>query len=116
MRVVEKGLHALVRDLNTRFGTNVVFNKDIEYVNWGNIIQKIESEIDSLLDPNKTPRLAPSDLTFYSKTAKEFVHFKVAWRDDVSHSRSEYDQLTARSVMDHVKTFMTYLAKQGLTE
>ena len=116
MRVVEKGLHALVGDLNSRFGASVVFNRDIEYINWGNIIDKIEAEIRKLLDPNRKPRLAPDDLRFYSESAKEFVYLKNAWRDDVSHSRSEYDQPTARSVMDHVKAFMVYLADQGLTE
>jgi hypothetical protein len=115
MRVIEKGLHALVRDLNRRFGTNVVFNKDIEYVNWGNIIDKLESEIRGLLQPSKQPRLAPDDLQFYSQTATEFVYFKNAWRDDVSHSRSEYDENEAKSVMNHVEAFMKQLAER-LTE
>jgi hypothetical protein len=112
MRVLEKGLHALVRDLNNSFGANVVFNKDIEYVNWGNIIEKIDAEIRGLLDPNRKPRLVPDDLQFYSQTATEFVYFKNAWRDDVSHSRSAYDESEAKTVMNHVEAFMRKIAKR----
>jgi hypothetical protein len=116
MRVVEKGLHALVRDLNNQFGTAIVFNKDIEYINWGNIIDKIESEIGKLLNPNHKPPLAPSDLAFYSQAAKEFVYFKVAWRDNVSHSRSSYDDPDeVKAIMNHVHAFMNQLATR-LTE
>jgi hypothetical protein len=112
MRVLEKGLHALVRDLNNSFGANVVFNKDIEYVNWGNIIEKIDAEIRGLLHPNRQPRLVPDDLQFYSQTATEFVYFKNAWRDDVSHSRSAYDESEAETVMNHVEAFMRKIAKR----
>lgn len=116
MRVVEKGLHALVRDLNKRFGTAIVFSKDIEYMNWGNIIEKTEAEIGKLLNPNHKPPLAATDLGFYSEAAKQFVYFKVAWRDNVSHSRTYYDDPDeAKAIMNHVHAFMGQLATR-LTE
>lgn len=117
-RVAEKGLHALARQMNNRFGVVISFgDKEIERVNWGNLIQKIEKEVEKLLDPNRKPRLGPNDVVFYSQTAKEFSYLKNGWRDEVSHSRTFYDQPNdARVFMDHVKTFMTYLAKEGLTE
>lgn len=115
MRVLEKGLHALVRDLNNQFGTQVVFHKDIEYINWGNIIEKIDAEIRVLLRPNHQPRVASDDLQFYSQTATEFVYFKTAWRDNVAHSRSDYNESEALSVMNHVEAFMRKIAAR-LTE
>jgi hypothetical protein len=110
MRVLERGLHALVHELNSKFSTNINFSKGVEHTNWGNIIDKIESEIRELLKPTRQPRLAQSDLQFYSQAAKEFVYFKNTWRDDVSHSRSSYDPNEAKVVMEHVKAFMQHLA------
>src|SRR5258706_245911 len=110
MRVLEKGLHALVRDLNTRFATNIVFNKDIEFINWGNIIQKTETEINKLLNPKSGPVLLQEDLKFLSQTVMEFSYFKTAWRDDVSHARSNYDENEALAVMNHVDAFMRKIA------
>lgn len=110
MRVLEKGLHALVHELNNSFQTNIVFNKQVEFVNWGTIIDKIESEIRELLKPTRQPRLTQSDVQFYSEAAKEFVYFKGAWRDDVSHSRGTYDRTDAGRVLQHVKAFMMQIA------
>lgn len=116
-RVVEKGLQALALSLNSRFGADVRFgDKDIRYINWGNILQKIEREIGKLIHPDRKPRLLEEDLSFYANAAKEFVYIKILWRDPVSHSRSEYDKPTAESVMNHVKAFMKHLAENGLTE
>lgn len=112
MRVLEKGLHALVHELNSKFSTNIKFSKGVEHTNWGNIIDKIESEIRELLKPTRQPRLAQTDLQFYSQAAKEFVYFKNSWRDDVSHSRSSYDPTEAKTVMEHVKAFMQHLASK----
>jgi len=116
MRVVEKGLHVFVDDLNAKCNVNVKFNRHISYVNWGNIIDKIEHELKELLKPDKEPPLDPNLRRFYSETATEFIYIKVAWRDNVAHSRSSYDEPTAHSIMDHVKAFMIYLCKQGVTE
>jgi hypothetical protein len=110
MRVLEKGLHALVHELNNTFSANITFNKQVEFINWGTIIDKVEAEIKELLKPTRQPRLAPKDLQFYSEAAKEFVYFKNAWRDDVSHSRSAYDENEAKAIIEHVCAFMQHIA------
>ncbi len=117
-RVAEKGLHALARDINNKFGVVISFgSKDIERVNWGTLIEKIEAEIRKLIDPNREPRIAPNDLVFYSQAAKEFTYLKNGWRDEISHSRTFYTLSSeAKFFMDQVKAFMTHLAKEGLTE
>lgn len=116
MRVLEKGLHALANDLNAKFGTNIVFKKGIEFQNWGTLIGKIEKEINIVLDPNRQPPANMADLSFYSKAAKEFFYFKIAWRDDSAHSRSRYDEKEAKLILEHVHAFMRHLAKGGLKE
>jgi hypothetical protein len=111
MRVVEKGLHALVHHLNKTFGTNINFlPKAIEDVNWGVIIPKVKKEIDELVDPNRKPPLSKSDVKFYSALAIEFRYFQKAWRDDVSHSRSWFDDPNeVKVIMEHAKQFMEHL-------
>ena len=117
MRVVEKGLHALVGELNSKHNAGIVFRDKVEHENWGAIITEIQLALEN---PKRIKRLDPlptkDEMTFYSKVAMESEYIKNAWRDDVAHSRSEYDQPGALSVMDHVGAFMKHLARQGLTE
>ena len=103
MRVLEKGLHALAKELGIAFPT------PIELENWQNIIEKIESEIRKL---NQLPKgqAKSEDLQFYSEAAKEFRYFKDAWRNHVSHSREKYDERQARRILEHVKDFMEHIA------
>jgi hypothetical protein len=117
-RVAEKGLHALARDINNKFGAVITFgNKELERVNWGTLIEKIELELDKLTDTHHQPKLSPDDVVFYSRAAKEFTYLKNGWRDDLAHSRVFYDKPDdARIFMNHVKEFMGHLAEQGLTE
>jgi hypothetical protein len=102
MRVLEHGLRALANDVGRSF--------DIQ--NWQNIIDQIESEVRNLgktlpASPDKTERLR-----FLSEAAKEFSYFKDGWRNHVSHGRGVYDEHQARSIMEHVKAFMTVLASK----
>ena len=107
MRVLERGLHAFVRHLNNTHAAGIVFSKTVEETNWGNVIQEIQI---SLENPKRLARLSPlptkDEMTQYSTAALEFEHFKQAWRDDVSHSRRSYDEPAAKSVMNHVQSFM----------
>jgi hypothetical protein len=102
MRVLEHGLRALAADLGKTF--------DIQ--NWQNILDEIEAEIRA--QGKSLPRGMPKTerLRFLSEAAKEFSFFKDGWRNYVSHSRANYDEHQARSVMDHVRTFMNGLAAQ----
>lgn len=100
MRVLEHGLRALARDVGRTF--------DIQQ--WQNIIDEIESEVREL--GKRLPRGTGKNerLQFLSEAAKEFVYFKDGWRNYVSHNRGVYDSHQARSVMDHVRAFMTVLS------
>jgi HEPN domain-containing protein len=113
MRVLEKGLHALVHDLNNNHSAGIVFSETVEEANWGNIISEIQLALEN---PKRTKRLNPipdkGRMGFYSRASLEFEYFKNAWRDDVSHSRKSYDESSARSVMNHVEAFMRILAER----
>jgi len=102
MRVLEHGLRALAADVGKSF--------DIQ--NWQNIIDEIETEIRA---QGKTlPRgIAKTErLQFLSEAAKEFMYFKDGWRNYVAHNRATYDNHQARSVLEHVKAFMTVLSSK----
>jgi hypothetical protein len=105
MRVLEHGLRALANDVGLTF--------DVQ--NWQNIIDQIEAKIREL--GKSLPRGVDKNerLQFLSEAAKEFVYFKDGWRNYVSHSRGTYDKHQARSVMEHVKSFMNTLSTK-LTE
>jgi hypothetical protein len=113
MRVLEKGLHALVHDLNNRFNAGIHFSKSIEATNWGNILDEIHH---TLTKQNRLQRLNPQpskdDMQFYSSAAKEFEYFKEAWRDEVSHSRGSYDRADAWRVLKHVEAFMKQISER----
>jgi hypothetical protein len=102
MRVLEHGLHALANELGKSF--------DVQ--NWKNILDEIEAEIRT--QERTLPRGTSKNerLRFLSNAAKEFVYFKNGWRNYVSHGRDPYDEHQARSVMEHVREFMTVLSSQ----
>lgn len=102
MRVLEHGLKALAQDLGKTF--------DVQ--NWQNILDEIESEIRNQAKalPRGVDKL--ERLRFLSEAAKEFHFFKDGWRNYVSHNRAIYDQLQARNVMDHVRSFMNGLSSR----
>jgi len=101
MRVLEFGLEWLAKDVEVNMGVE----------NWHNILDQIEKRIRETA--NTLPRGAEksSRLQFLSEAAKEFRYFKDGWRNYVSHGRGIYDEYQARSVLEHVKSFMLTLAK-----
>ena len=113
MRVLEKGLHALVHDLQNRFNASIKLSRTVEETNWGTIIDEIQH---ALSKPNRlavmNPKPLPSDMNFYSKATREFDGFNDAWRKDVSHSRRSYNEDEAKAVMEHVKAFMQQISSR----
>lgn len=100
MRVLEHGIRALAKDVGKTF--------DVQ--NWQNILDEIECEIRN--QAKALPRGAAKSerLQFLSTAAKEFHFFKDGWRNYVAHNRAVYDQHSAHSVMDHVRSFMNGLS------
>ena len=100
MWVLEYGLRALASDVNKTFDKQ----------NWHNVIEEIESAIQT--ERNTLPRGQARDdrLTFLSAAAKEFFYFKDGWRNHTAHNRYVYDEPMARSAIEHVRTFMNHLS------
>lgn len=102
MRVLECGLRALAHNVGRTFETQ----------QWQNIIDEINSSIEAERKTLPRGKERNERLQFLSEAAKEFVYFKDGWRNYVSHGRGDYDEHQARSVMEHVRSFMNHLATQ----
>lgn len=101
MRVLESGLGSLATDLNISFAIE----------NWQTVIDRIEAAIKE--QQKRLPRGGDKStrLQFLGEAAKEFSYFKDGWRNYVSHNRAPYDSHRARSVLEHVRQFMSSLAR-----
>jgi len=103
MRVLELGLSWLAKDVGEEMGVD----------NWHNVIDRIEKRIREAANTMPKGLEKTSRLQFLSQAAKEFRYFKDGrrlWRNYVSHNRGIYDEHQARSVLEHVKSFMLTLA------
>jgi hypothetical protein len=106
MRAAEFGLRALARHLRVR-----IKNKPIEYAVWGEIIDNIQAKIASKIPKKKGKRKADA-LVFYHGALGEFNAFKDVWRNNVMHTRGEYNAHQAVSAYLHVRGFMQRLAER----
>ena len=97
MRVLEYGLASMASALGVTT-TNP---------NWHQILTACENQIKTLSahDPNWK-----QNEQFYNAAALEFRHFQRALRNHVAHARENYLHDEARTVLDHVASFMRHLA------
>jgi hypothetical protein len=109
MRVVERGLHHLARELQ------VPMSADVDLENWRNIIDQIDAEIRKLEQSLPRGREKTEILEYYGTASAGFNSFKNAWRNHVAHARSVYDEMSAIRIWNHVQAFMQTLAsRRGL--
>ena len=108
MRVVERGLRALAKELQVKFSV------PFEYQQWHSIIDSIESEVKKVEQQLPKGQIKSEKLKFYSQAASQFFYFKNAWRNHVSHAREDHSDEEAAMVFEHTGDFMRYLADGGL--
>lgn len=80
---------------------------------WGSIIEGIEKRI------NPTDQLYIQDRAkreFLAPAAAQFRYFKDAWRNHAMHGRSIYLDADSEHVYGAVRSFMMYLAEEGIKE
>ena len=103
MRAVQHALHLLAARVN------VAFARDIELLNWGEIIKSIDKRLKEI---EQTPKTASRDqqLQFATAASSHFFAIKEAWRNYVMHGRSTYDEVEARTIAQAVRSIMVALA------
>jgi len=105
MRVAEYGLRALARERSV----SLPKGRPLEWGDWHQIIEGIGKKVE-LIANKKAGKKRDGALEFYRGSLGEFQAFKDAYRNNVMHTRRSYDEHEARSVMNHVREFMTRLA------
>jgi hypothetical protein len=103
MRGVEIGLRSLVRHLNIPF-------PDLDLEQQKVIINTINKEIKDLEQKLHKGAEKAEELRFCSDAALQFRYFKDAYRNDVSHSRTVYNESEAEKVMRGTTEFLQILS------
>lgn len=106
MRVAEIGLRVLAKDRRVSFTKG-----PIELATWEQIIRELEDSEEKIHNYPKT--LAREEqYQFYHGALMEIRRFKNVWRNNIMHTRDEYDRNQALSVFNHVRDFVTILASR----
>jgi len=103
MRVVEIGLRALAKHLKVKAKNR------LEFEEWNAVIEQIESVIRQERQKPRGKKKTEA-LEFYHGAMGEFNAFKDVWRNNVMHSRRNYNAFDAGGVYIRVRDFMQRLA------
>jgi len=102
-RALEWGLKSLAVRLGRRFDRN----------GWEKHLEDIEKELTARY---KAEVSRSKEEKFYSETATQFGHMKVAWRNPTMHVEAKYDEKEAHYLLTTIEKFMDHLASSGLKE
>ena len=111
MRVIEIGARRMMSDLKARKHLPNP-KRAIELCEWGDLTGAIDEAVKVLRVGSRTSMAKKDKFEFYNHAAAQFRNFKDAWRNNVSHSRREYQQGGAKDVMDNTRQFMQHLASR----
>lgn len=110
IRAAEIALRVLATELG------VSFPDPLEYQEWSVLIDKIQTEANARCESLSGREAKTKAREFYNGAVGEFRAFKDAWRNHVMHTRFDYDEPMAQSIMNHVREFVQRLAAKGLRE
>jgi len=104
-----------LRALATKLKVPVAAGKPIQYATWGKIIPALQAKIEAI-DKKKIAKTKKEqgDLDFYRLALNDCNIFKDFWRNDVMHTRGNYDESEALEVCGRVEEFMQGLVKRGV--
>ncbi|MCG3117118.1 MAG: hypothetical protein LLH30_15725 [Candidatus Manganitrophus sp. SA1] len=105
MRAVEIGVQKMAA------GLGVAYQFPIDLASMQDIIGNMEKIIKDIHQQKKTAEKI-EDLTFYSKAAVHCDHFKDAFRNHVTHARSNYDEDQAERIMRNVLDFYNAISEK----
>jgi hypothetical protein len=105
MRVVEVGLRDLAKKLKVK-----VPKTPIEYATWEKVLEHMEIEISKMKQLSKGKKKSEA-LAFYRGCMGEFHGFKDVWRNNIMHTRKNFNEHDAMSAFIRVRAFMQRLAE-----
>lgn len=107
MRAVEIGARCMVAALKVQSHLNGV---PVELCEWGTLAAALQKGVDALSVGSRTDKRKKEKHEFYSHALASFRNFKDAWRNNVSHTRTRYQQGGTKDIMDNTRQFMQHLA------
>ena len=112
MRVAEFGLRRIGVKLRVRLKDRGHY-QPIEYGTWDKVITACKNKIDVVRKKPIGPK-RQEQLEFYSDAGDHCLFMKDIWRNNISHTRKPYNQPEAVAVMERVKDFMRFLARNDI--
>jgi len=112
MRVAEHGLRVLAKRL--RVSLDLKDKKGIvpiEYADWQKVITAIKNKLAKIGTTPTGPK-RQAKLEKYSDAADHCIFMKDIWRNTVSHARKPYRATEALGVLERVRDFMQFIAKE----
>lgn len=106
MRVAELGLRSLAKERKVKLPKN----KPVEWAQWQEILMALGKSADNIFQMWKMGPVKDKALGFYNGAIAELTGFKDEYRNHVMHSRKNYDEVQAGSVLFKVKDFMNRLS------
>lgn len=108
MRVAEIGTRALIIGLKAKKH----LTKPIELSDWGALHAALQEGLKALRVNSRTTTARKDKYEFYNEAAAHFMYLKEAWRNNVSHTRTEYREHDALAIVTNTEQFMKHLAKR----
>ena len=109
MRVSEFGLRALAGRLRVSLRDNGKACR-IEYATWNKVLDAIDSKIKAIRSlPSGAAK--SSRLMFYSDAASHCRHIRDIWRNEVSHTRTRYNEYEAFAALNRIADLMQLLTE-----
>lgn len=112
MRVAEFGLRRIALKLQVKLKDKGQYHP-IEYGTWDKVITACKNKITKIRQNPIGPKRQET-LEFYSDAGDHCLFMKDVWRNNVSHTRKPYNQPEALAVLERVKDFMKFLARNDI--
>jgi hypothetical protein len=104
MRIVEHGARALATIMGVTMS-----KRQISMATWGRLVKAMRARIRKAQRRKNPVPLDPGDLQFFQGLIHNIGFFKDLWRNEVMHTKGNYDIAEARKAQFHVKAFMELL-------
>lgn len=106
IRIAELGLRVLARFCNIQ-QTSV----PIDYLDWGNLIQRIDATLVGPANTTITHKRKVA-VEFCKKAVADATLIKDAWRNEIAHNRTDYKDYEVQAIYGQVNAFMRLLASE----
>jgi hypothetical protein len=110
MRVAEYGLRRMAVKLRVRL-THKGKAMPIEFADWEKVITGMKNKIDAIRKTKVGPTRV-KQLEKCSDAADHCTFMKDIWRNNVSHARKPYKASEALAVLERVRDFMRFVARE----